>query len=60
MRLAKLICGLCDSPAVLGSLGVGKEKMDCWRNLELEVGRGYVGEGKGSKKMKALTSERLK
>lgn len=41
------ICGVvCFSPAVLGSLSVGIEKMDYWRNWELEVGRGYVAEGK--------------
>lgn len=42
------ICGVaCFSPAVPGSLSVGIEKMDYWRNLELEVGRGYVAESKG-------------
>lgn len=38
---------VCFSPAVLGSLRVGIEKMDDWRNQELEVGRGYVAKAKG-------------
>lgn len=54
-------CGVVGfSPVVLGNLGVDIEKMDCWRNLELEVGSGYVAEGKGSRKLKVLTRERLK
>ena len=31
--------------------------MDCWRNLEVEVGRGWKAEGKGLRKLKVLTRE---
>lgn len=45
---------------VFGSFYVGIEKMDYWRNLELEIGRGYVVEGKGLRKLKVLIREGLK
>lgn len=55
------ICGVVYfSLAMLGNLHVGIEKMDYWRNWEFEVCRGYMAEGKGLRKLKVLTRERLK
>lgn len=55
------ICGVVYfSLAVLGNLHVSIEKMDYWRNREFEVCRGYMAEGKGLRKLKVLTRERLK